>query len=168
MYGIVLWTSVSVMINHILQTNPAVTLRNETNHWLIDWSIEDLLLPHAVNCGRFCFWRRQSVVFVCVWNIFGTAERICAKFTRKTCLVPRSDEFEALKVKVKGQGLRGQKRHVSALSAACVRFMFGKISLTSSLLLLLLLLLIFSRYNLRSRRTPPRGTFATMSERGVI
>ena len=24
----------------------------------------------------------------------GTAELICAKFTRKTCLVPRSDEFE--------------------------------------------------------------------------
>ena len=24
-------------------------------------------LPHAVNCGRFCFWRRQSVgVFACV------------------------------------------------------------------------------------------------------
>jgi len=29
----------------------------------------------------------------------GTAERICAKFTGKTCLVPRSDEFE-------GQGQR--------------------------------------------------------------
>ena len=27
-------------------------------------------------------------------NISGTAERISAKFTRKTCLVPRSDEFE--------------------------------------------------------------------------
>jgi len=24
------------------------------------------LLPHAVNCGRFCFWRRQSVVFLFV------------------------------------------------------------------------------------------------------
>jgi len=24
------------------------------------------LLPHAVNCGRFCFWRHQSVFFVCV------------------------------------------------------------------------------------------------------
>ena len=30
------------------------------------------------------------VFFVCVWNISGTAERICAKFTGKTCLVPRS------------------------------------------------------------------------------
>jgi len=27
------------------------------------------------------------------FNISGTAERICAKFTRKTCLVPHSDEF---------------------------------------------------------------------------
>jgi len=31
-----------------------------------------------VNCGRFCFWRRQSVVFVCVWTISETAEWICA------------------------------------------------------------------------------------------
>jgi len=59
----------------------------------------------------------------------GTAERICAKFTRKTCLVPRYDEFE---VKVKGQGHQGQKRHFSALLAACLLFMFGKTSLDSS------------------------------------
>jgi len=60
-----------------------------------------VFLTHAVNCGRFCFWRRQSVFLVCVWNISGTAERICAKFTRKTCLIPRSDEFE-------GQGKRSK------------------------------------------------------------
>jgi len=53
-----------------------------------------LITAHAVNCGRFSFWRRRSVFFVCVWNISGTAEGICAKFTRKACLVPRSDEFE--------------------------------------------------------------------------
>jgi len=35
---------------------------------------------------------------VCVWNISGTAERICANFTGKTCL----------KVKVKGQGYQRQ------------------------------------------------------------
>jgi len=47
-----------------------------------------------------CYYRTQRTaegsVFgaVCVWNISGTVERICAKFTRKTCLIPRSDEFE--------------------------------------------------------------------------
>jgi len=43
----------------------------------------------------------------------GTAERICAKFTRKTCLVLRSDEFECKgqKSKVKSQGQQGQKTH---------------------------------------------------------
>jgi len=66
--------------------------------------------------------------FVCVRNISGTAERICAKFTRKMRLVPRS---ESLKVKVKGQGHQGQKRHISALSATCMRFMFGKTSSVS-------------------------------------
>jgi len=33
----------------------------------------------------------------------GTAERICTKFTRKTCLVLRSDEFEGQRSKVKAQ-----------------------------------------------------------------
>jgi len=36
--------------------------------------------------------------FVCESDISGTAEPICAKFTWKTCLVPRS-----------GQGHQGQK-----------------------------------------------------------
>jgi len=67
--------------------------------------------------------------FLCVWNISGTAEWICTKFTRKTCLVPLMDKFE-------GQGQRwrsqGQKRHFSALLAACVWFMFIKTSLASS------------------------------------
>jgi len=41
--------------------------------------------------------------FVCVWNISGTAEPISAKFTEKTCLVPRSNQFEC-QGQVKGQG----------------------------------------------------------------
>jgi len=152
--------------------------------------------------------------FVCVWNISGTDEWICARFTRKTCLVPHSDEVKgrrsrspgtktaffspfgdlhavcvwynifsclmittyselhkvlfralsvtflfvyeisrellngfalnsqgrhvwslartSLNVNVKGQGHKGQKWHFSALSAACVWFVFGKTSLASS------------------------------------
>ena len=38
----------------------------------------------------------------------------------------------SLKVKVKGQGHHGQKRHFSAFWAAYVQFMFGKTSLSSS------------------------------------
>ena len=57
----------------------------------------------------------------------GTAERICAKFTRNTCLVPRSDKFE-------GQSHQGQKTAFSALSAACMRFMFGNTSLASTVI----------------------------------
>ena len=51
--------------------------------------------------------------FVCVRNISRIAERICAKFARKTCLVPRSGEFEC-------QGRRRQKRHSSALGLRAV------------------------------------------------
>ena len=61
-----------------------------------------------------------ELVFVCVLNISETAERICAKFTRKTCLVPHLDKFEGQST-VKGQGHKGQKTAFSALSAACMR-----------------------------------------------
>jgi len=44
-------------------------------------------------------------------------------------LIPRSDEF-------KGQGHQGQKSHFSTLSAACMRFTFGKTSLANSLKIL--------------------------------
>ena len=71
---------------------------------------------HAVRFFFMALW-----FFVSAWNISGIAERICAKFIGKTCLVPRSDEFE-------GEGQRsrspGTKPAFSALSAACVRFMF--------------------------------------------
>ena len=53
-----------------------------------------------MNCVRFRFGAVCDL-FVCVWNISGTAERICAKLTEKTWLVPRSDEFE-------GQGQRSK------------------------------------------------------------
>jgi len=35
-----------------------------------------------------------SLCFLFVWNISGATEQIYAKFPRKTCLVPCSDEFE--------------------------------------------------------------------------
>jgi len=47
-----------------------------------------------------------------VWSFPGTSLKV--KDSRST---------------VKGQGHHGQKRHFSALSEACVRFMFGKTSL---------------------------------------
>jgi len=72
----------------------------------------DSILPQAVNCGMFCFWRRQSV-FLLVYKISrGTTERICAKFTRKTCLVPRSDEFE-------GQGQTSTVKVISNKTSGC-------------------------------------------------
>jgi len=40
-----------------------------------------------------------------------------------------------MSLKVKGQGHQGQKRHFSALSVACMQFMFNKTSLASSFLL---------------------------------
>jgi len=62
-----------------------------------------ILLPHAVNCGRFCFWRRPSV-FLCL----------------------------CMKVRIRVQGHQRQKRHFSALSEACVQFVLGKTSLACS------------------------------------
>ena len=88
--------------------------------------------------------------FVCESNISGTAEQICSKFTEKTCLVPRSEEFEcrgqSLKVKVTrdktsfGAPITLQQGRNSAVccmkrvtmycqQGPCVRFMYGKTSL---------------------------------------
>ena len=58
------------------------------------FSFAGLFLPHAIKVlflapyDTFCFY------YDCESNISGTAERICTKFTGKTCLVPRSEEFE--------------------------------------------------------------------------
>jgi len=71
--------------------------------------------------------------FVCVWNISGTAKQICATFTGKTHFVHRSDEFECQRERLKVKVTRDKNRHFSALSAACVRLVFGKTSLASSL-----------------------------------
>jgi len=59
------------------------------------------LLPYAQNCIRL-FFLALSVTFLRVWNISGTTEQICTKFTGKTCLVVCSDEFEC-------QGHQGQR-----------------------------------------------------------
>ena len=83
--------------------------------------------------------------FVFVWNISGTAEQICTKFTQKTCLVCRLDEFEAQRSRSPGT----KKRHFSALTAAWMRFMFGKTSLASSLYLSPLQLAICALYSLQ-------------------
>jgi len=67
-----------------------------------------------------------AVTFLFLYEISrGTIEQICTKLTEKTCLVPCSDKFEC-------QGHQGQKQLFSALSAACVWFMFGKTFLASS------------------------------------
>jgi len=76
-------------------------------------------------------WTSEGSVFgavslcFCVWNIPGIAEHNCSKFTWRTSLVPRLDEFE-------GQGHQGQKTTFLVLLAACVRFMFGKTPFASS------------------------------------
>jgi len=50
-----------------------LTLRAETRGWVVDYSMKRprfiSYLPHAVNCGWFCFWRHQSVVFLFVNEI---------------------------------------------------------------------------------------------------
>jgi len=69
----------------------------------------------ALSVTFFCiFLYFFFVLFVCESNISRTAEGICVKFRRKTCLVPHSE--------VKGQGHQGQissplKMHCNAVAA---------------------------------------------------
>jgi len=86
-------------------------------------------LPHAVQGSVFGALLLSIGFFVCVWNTLGTSERICAKFTRKACLVRRSDVFE-------GQSHRlgspvTKKRHFRRPAWG----LFGKTSLASKFLL---------------------------------
>jgi len=60
---------------------------------------------HLYSAERPSRWSSAHIL-VCVWNISGTAEQICTKFTRKTCLVPRSDEFEGQGQRSRFQGLK--------------------------------------------------------------
>jgi len=55
----------------------------------------------------------RSILETRIWQwTAGTAERICAKFTRKTCLVIRSDEFEC-------QGQRSKTKVTMDKNALC-------------------------------------------------
>jgi len=65
-------------------------------------------------CVRFMFgknifslWLASS--YVCLWHISGTAEQICAKSTRKTCLVSCSEKFEGHSQRSKVKVTRDKK-----------------------------------------------------------
>jgi len=88
---------------------------------------EHSFLQHAVNCGRFCFWCRQSV-FLFVYEISREPRNEFAPNSHGRR--PRSLARTSLKVKVK---VTRDKKAFSTLSAAYVWFMFGKTSLASSL-----------------------------------
>jgi len=77
-----------------------------------------VFLPHAVNCGRFCFWSRQSVVF------FLFVYEISLEPLNRSA--PNSYGRHVLSLawtslKVKGQGNQAQKQHFLALSVACMQ-----------------------------------------------
>ena len=110
------WQLCTVQCTHI-RTDPTVVCWFDLAFYHTQWTARGSVF------GTISLW-----FFLCVWNISRTAEWIYARFTRKTYLVPRWDEFE-------GQGQQGQKQHFfdfSALTAPCVLFMFGKTSLASS------------------------------------
>ena len=88
---------------------------------------------------RFCFYRYDFFDYAS--NISGTAERICAKFTWKTCSIPRSDEFEGQCQRSRSQGT---KWHFSVLLAACMRFMFGETPLASIVIVFVIVVAYWS------------------------
>jgi len=63
------------------------------------------LLPHAVKCGRFCFWRRQSVVFCVCMKYLGNRWTDLRQIHTEDVFRP---SLGRLKVSVKGQGHQWQ------------------------------------------------------------
>ena len=52
-----------------------------SNYWNFTISFQSCcvcssLSPHAVNCGRFCFWRRQSFVSLLLWSPYVIGQTI--------------------------------------------------------------------------------------------
>jgi len=68
-----------------------------------------------------------SVCGFCVWNISGSIERICAKFTRKTCLVPRTDELEGQGQTSSWTGTKGQNGSFGPFGGLCVVYVWKNI-----------------------------------------
>jgi len=89
------------------------------------------ILPHAVNCGRFCFWRRHAVVFLFAYEISQEPLNGFAPNLHGRWFLARI----SLKVKVKGQRSVSRETKTASLgpSVACVRFMFGKTFLPAAL-----------------------------------
>jgi len=103
---------------------PAVT--NRKSRRLANKLVPYVMCFHSLYVFTWPQWTAEGSVFgtvcdffVCVWNISGTAEWICAKFTWKSCLVPHSDEFAG-----QGQSHQGQKTAFlgpfSGLYTACL------------------------------------------------
>jgi len=107
--------------------------------------ILEALLRRVLYCGHSIQY--SHLVWRCLWlfclcmkyirNRWTDLRLFCDKFTRKMCLVPRSDEFEGQGQRSKVKVTRDKKTVLSVLSAACVRFMSGKTSLASSFLFIL-------------------------------
>ena len=92
--------------------------------WLIP-----LLIPHIVKFERFCFFAPSVCgFFLFVYEISWETLNGFApnSHRRRVWSVARTS------LEVKGQGRQGQKQHFSALSAACLQFMFVKTSSVSS------------------------------------
>ena len=87
----------------ILHFFPAIFFR----HWLLPHASKILLLlPPA------------TFLFLCASSISGTTGRICAKSTVKTCLVPRSDQFERQGQRLKVKVTRDKKRVFTPITPA--------------------------------------------------
>ena len=83
----------------------------------------------AVNCGRFCFWRRQSVVFCFSMKYLGNRWTGLGQIhTEDVVFGPSLGRVWRSRLTVNGQGYHGQKWHFFGSSAACVPSMVGKTS----------------------------------------
>jgi len=95
-----------------------------------------LLDAITVNCGRFCFWHHQSVFFCLCMKYFGNSWKDLCRIHTEDVFGPSLRWVWRWSQSLSSPGTK--KRHFSALSAACVQFMFGKTSLASSINILFL------------------------------
>jgi len=119
-----------------METSSAVGRGSEwRTHWThISLNVYCKIIVTATSELRKVLFLVLSATFlVCVWNISGTAEWICVKFTGNTCLVPCLDEFECQGQRSRSPGTKtgfsadipGTTEHI------CDKFTFGPAQIIS-------------------------------------
>ena len=119
------------LIQHCVMREFGYHQNKGTSLWGLTWSI----FAARSELRKVLFLVPSVCVFCLCVKYLGNRWTDLRQIHTEDVFGPLLERVWRSRLKVKGQGLQGQKRHFPALSAACVWFIFGKTSLASTLCL---------------------------------